>query len=398
MRAIHALLTLPFLSLAACGGGGAGGSGSLVSAGTAAPPATGTGTPGSTPTPTPTPTGGGTVTPTPTPTPTPGPTGQTDLFDVAAATVFDAVGASQFLGVDKNGATLYTANASTVAAPTGTITYNPRAGIFTLALADPNANLSRKINFQDPAHRATADYARTGEYQVPLLAGFNYLQAIEAGAQFTFFYQRPTTTGDFVSLAGYERSQLDPATNVFGSEQGVMVFGSKTTSLQVPVKGIGRFEGDFLATMVARQDGSASVLQWITGTSGVDVDFAKRTVGLSLSGLVSPVFSKNTVVNGDSLVIPAGATFSAVGTAAWAKAGSVFSGAFSSAEFRLVGGQIVPVDFTGVNSVTNVAGASSIDGTFYGPDAKNIGGNFRIVGGVPTRRLDILGAFAGAKK
>ena len=51
-----------------------------------------------------------------------------------------------------------------------------------------------------------------------------------------------------------------------------------------------------------------------------------------------------------------------------------------------------------MNGATSVAGASSIDGTFYGPDAKNIGGSFRIVGGVPNRRLDILGAFAGAKK
>jgi hypothetical protein len=310
--------------------------------------------------------------------------------------VFDAVGAAQSLGVTKDGATLYVANASTVAVPTGTITYNPRDGIFTVALADPAANITRKVNFQDPAHRATVDQVRLGEYQVPLLAGFNYLEALDSGAQFTFFYQRPTATGDFVSLAGFERSQLD-TNGMLNSEQGVMVFGTKTATLQVPVKGVGRFEGEFLATMVGREGGSASILQWMTGTSAVDVDFAKRTVGLSLSGLVSPAFSKNTTVNDASLAVPAGAIFSAVGSAGWAKAGSVFTGAFTSAEFR-VGGQVVPIDFTAVNSATNVAGASSIDGTFYGPDAKNIGGNFRIVGGVPNRRLDILGAFAGAKK
>ncbi|WP_375402551.1 transferrin-binding protein-like solute binding protein [uncultured Sphingomonas sp.] len=397
MRAIHAFLTLPFLSLAACGGGSGGsGSGSVLSAGTAAPPAgaTPTPTPGNTPTPTPTP---GTSTPTPTPTPTLGPTGQSNLFDVSATAVFDAVGAAQSLNVDEEGRTLYQGNASTVAVPTGTITYNPRDGIFTVALADTAANVTRNVSFQDPAHRSEVDQARRGEYQVPLLAGFNYLQALDGDAQFTFFYERPTATGDFVSLAGFERSFLNPDSGEFTSEQGVMVFGAKTPTLQVPTRGVGRFEGEFLATMVGRQDGSASILQWINGTSGVDVDFAKRTVGLSLTGLVSPVFSKNMAVNSNALAIPAGSVFTAVGSAGWARAGSVFTGTFASAEFK-TGSQVVPIDFTRVNGANSVAGASSIDGTFYGPDAKNIGGNFRIVGGVSDRRFDILGAFAGAKK
>ncbi|WP_375427223.1 transferrin-binding protein-like solute binding protein [uncultured Sphingomonas sp.] len=396
MRAIHALLTLPFLSLAACGGSGS--SGSVLSAGTAAPPVGATPTPGNTPAPTPTPTQTPAPTPTPTPTPTPGPPGQAHLFDVSAATVFDAVGAAQSLNVDEKGRTLYRGNASTVATPTGTITYNPRDGIFTVALADPAAGVTRNLGFQDPAHRQTVDQARSGEYQVPLLQGYNYLQALDGDAQLTFFYQRPAASGDFVSIAGVERSYLEPETQEFTSEQAVMVFGSKTPTLQMPVRGTGRFEGEFLATMVGRQDGSSSVLQWITGTSGVDVDFAKRTVGLSLSGRVSPVFSKNIAANNEALAISAGSIFSAVGSAGWARAGSVFTGAFSSAEFRMGDGQVVPVDFTAVNGATSVAGASSIDGTFYGPDAKNIGGNFRIVGGVPNRRLDILGAFAGAKK
>lgn len=395
MRAIHLLTTLPLLSLAACGGSG-GSSGAVLSAGVAAPPATGTGTPTPTPTSTPTPTPG-TSTPTPTPTPTPGPTGQTDLFDLSAAATFDALGAAQSLRVDNEGRTLYTGNASTVAAPTGTITYNPRDGIFTVALADPAAGINRNVTFQDPRHRATADRAREGEFQVPLLTGFNYLAALDGDAQFTFFYQRPADAGDFVSLAGFERSYLDPNSGEFTSEQGVMVFGAKTPTLQVPVKGVGRFEGEFLATIVGRRDNGVSVLQWMDGTSGIDVDFAKRTVGLSLTGLVRPAFSKNTSVNQASLDIPSGSVFTAIGSAAWAKAGSVFTGAFSSASFSF-GGQTTPVDFTAVNSGTSVAGASSIDGTFYGPDAKNIGGNFRIVGGISNQRLDILGAFAGAKK
>ena len=35
--------------------------------------------------------------------------------------------------------------------------------------------------------------------------------------------------------------------------------------------------------------------------------------------------------------------------------------------------------------------------TYY-PDAKNVGGSFRINGGIPNQRVDILGAFTGVKK
>ena len=40
---------------------------------------------------------------------------------------------------------------------------------------------------------------------------------------------------------------------------------------------------------------------------------------------------------------------------------------------------------------------STIDGTFYGPAAQEAGGGFRIVGGNPDERVDILGAFIGKK-
>ncbi|TPG20502.1 hypothetical protein EAH87_08450 [Sphingomonas koreensis] len=91
-----------------------------------------------------------------------------------------------------------------------------------------------------------------------------------------------------------------------------------------------------------------------------------------------------------------GAAFNATGSASIITTGG-FSGQFSSAFFT-AGGTKVPVDFTSVNPATNVAGGSSIDGGFYGPGAKEVGGNFRIVGGVPNQRFDILGAFTGAKK
>jgi hypothetical protein len=319
------------------------------------------------------------------------------LFDVESTTKFDAVGAMQSLEVSDKKSVYYSANASSVTVPSGTITYSPRDGIFTVELKDRAADVSRSVTFQDPAHRADADSARSGEYQVPLLPGFNYLQALDDGAQFTFFYQRPGSSGSFVSLAGFERSKVDEEKGLFNAEQGVFVFGTKTVNLQVPTKGGGRYDGQFLATMVASGISSDPALQWINGTSSVDVDFGTRSIALSLNGIVGPAYIKDTLVDSSALSIRAGATFTANGSATWAQGSSAFAGKFSSAKFTL-GSIVIPVDFTSVSAGTGVAGASSIDGTFYGPDAKNIGGNFRITGGVPNTRIDVLGAFAGSKK
>jgi hypothetical protein len=368
MRSRIAALSLPLLSLAACGGAG-----SDFSPGIAAPP------------------------PSSTPSPTPPPAAQTNLFDVASETKFDALGALQSLKT-QDGGVLYMGNASTVAAPGGTITYNPRDGIFTVVLADAKAGISKTINFQDPAHRSDADGARAGSYQVPLLPGFNYLQALDGQTQFTFFYQRPGATGSFVSLAGFERSELNEGTGAYSAEQGVLVFGTRTATLQTPVKGTGRYDGQFLASMVGDQrGGTAPALQWINGTSSVDVDFGARTVALALNGTVGPAYVKDSLVSDSTLVIASGATFSATGSASWAQGANAFSGRFSAASFKS-GTTTTSVDFTSVSAGTGVAGASSIDGTFYGPDAKNVGGNFRIVGGIPNQRIDILGGFVGVKK
>lgn len=358
---------LPLLSLAACGGAGTEG----APAGFGAPPPAAT-----------------------TPDPAPAPTSQANLFDVSATATFDAVGSLHSVKAAGNGV-LYKGNASTVAAPSGTITYNPRDGIFTLRLEDEAAaGVKQNVNFQDPAHRTTADSARVGEYQVPLLAGFNYLQALNEGTTFTFFYQRPNATGSFVSLGGFESSIANADAGTFEAQRGVFVFGSKTADMQVPTKGAGRYDGQFLATMVGDRAGAVPLLQWINGTSAVDVDFSARTVGLSLNGVVSPAYVKNELFAGG---VAAGSTFTATGSASYAGGANAFAGKFTSAGFT-IGGRAVPVDFTPVRAGTAVAGATSIDGAFYGPNAKNVGGNFRITGGVPDQRVDILGAFVGTKK
>ena len=352
MRISVGMLSLPLLSLAACGGGGG-----VNTIGSLSPPSE----------------------------PTPGQT----FLDVSSSTSFNAVGGLQSLSVDPQTKTqLYQGNASTVATPSGTVTYDPRDGIFTLVLNDAAAGVSQNIRYQDPAHRT--DYQTL---EVPDYDGYNYLTSGESTdsteTHNSFFYQRPGTTTDYVSIAGFVHTDRDKDKDVLTSDQhGAMVFGSQTPVLQVPTTGGGHYSGDFLATMI---DGST--LSWLSGSSAVDVDFGKATVGLSLDGVVGPGFSGGKPA--DSALT--GASFAATGSAKLNSSSGAFTGNFSSAFFTENGTKL-PVDFTSVNPATNVAGGSSIDGAFYGPGAKETGGNFRIVGGVPNTRVDILGAFTGAKK
>lgn len=380
MRATLAILSLPFLSLAACGGGGGG----TQSLGSIAPPISGG-----------TVSGGGVVASTPTPTPTPAST-PTSFLDVKATTTFDAIGALHAIDVTDKGASLYTGNASTVGTPSGTITFNLRDGIFTVALADTAAGVTRNVNYQDPAHRT-----ELVQNEIPDLPSFNYLEAASSDSLAdTFFYKRPGVTTSFVTLAGFtHRSKLDPATGAFHSERGVMVFGSKSTLLQIPSTGSGHFDGDFLATMIAG-GATASVslpLQWINGTSSVDVDFGKSTLALGLTGTVGKTFVNDKPVNDFFSDIPTGAVFTANGTASLTGSRTSFAGKFINAYFTS-GTTRTNIDFAPISAASSVAGASSIDGAFYGPSAENVGGNFRITGGVPDQRIDILGAFTGAKK
>ncbi len=369
MRGMLALLSLPLLSLAACGGGN-----SVNSLGSVAPPGGGI---------------GGDA---------PDGDDPAQFLDVSTETSFDALGSFQSLKIDPDtGAQLYRGNASTVSAPSGTITYNPRDGIFVVSISDTKAGISREVRFQDPAHRTDYDPNVQPVHEAPDLTGFNYLAAADGS---TFFYQRPGTTTKFVTLAGFvhlERDETTGAITLF--EHGATVFGDPTSYLQVPVKGTGHYEGDFLATMINQESfdtgGSAPVFQWLVGSSSVDVDFAASTVDLGLEGTVGKGYVGDVEVSDLALNVPSGATFSATGSATLAGLGNGFAGAFSSASFK-VGGTDIPIDFTSVNPGTNTAGASSIDGRFYGKDAAELGGNFRIIGGIPDQRLDIHGAFTGA--
>jgi hypothetical protein len=395
MRHLSLIAALPLLALTACGGASG-----ADSAGSVAPPsgpATGGGSGG-----------GGSTTPSPS---------SSHFLQVTAETTFNAVGSFHSRTVTENGVTpgqgltLYTGNASTVRAPSGTVTYNPRDGIFTIAFNDTKAGVTQELNFQDPAHRT--QFASWG---VPVLSNFNYLESLGPSASLerndvvTFFYQRPGSQTAHVSLAGYVRNAYDPdpaspgrftAESSSAFERGAMVFGAPTLRAEVPITGTGRFEGGLLATMVTSTNlaTTPSYFQWITGTARIDIDFANSTVtNLLLSGTVSAANFAGRVLAPNETGVPSGSTFTATGSGRVDLTGNGgFVGQFSSASFTNTGGVAVPV-YDRVNPNNSVAGANSIDGAFFGPNGVNVGGNFRIVGGVPDQRVDILGAFTGAKQ
>jgi hypothetical protein len=331
------------------------------------------------------------------------------FLTVNAEKSFDAIGGTHSLQENTTGATLYQGNASTVRAPSGQISYNPRDGIFTVTLADTKAGLSENIRFQDPGHRTDFKPGATPQWGVPNFEGFNYLESIGGSVTDvnTFFYQRPGTSTTYVSLAGFVRNDTtgDPA--VF--KRGAFAFGDQTLRGQVPSTGTGTYKGGFIATMINNPTGDgpgqkASYLQWMQGTSTTTVDFGKNSVGLQLSGTVNQANMSGYQVSNAELSIPTGATFTASASAGInLVATGGFTGKFDSASFAYTPqGGTAPVtknvDFAGVTPGSNTAGASSVDGAFFGPDAVNVGGSFRIVGGIPDQRVDILGAFAGARK
>lgn len=407
MRNLAILLTAT--SLAACGGGG---DAQSVSSGIAPPAASGSATPSSTGSGTTTGNGGtgsGVSGTTGTGTTASGGTGAgvaasstatnvlpSGFLTLTSAKTFQAVGSLQSLTTSATTGELYQGNASTVRAPSGTVAYDPRDGIFTLTLNDIKAGTVSTTRFQDPGHRTNP----TGYASTPVLNTFNYIQAIGSAPTdtFTMFYQRPGSATTYVSLAGFARDNIPvgaTATRTF--ERGAFVFGDLTPVSNIPATGTASYSGGFLASMVANPElaGRPTYTQWLYGNSTVSVDFGRSTAALTFSGIVDRAYRDGAEVL--NVVIPALSTFNAAGNATIDLVRSAgFIGAFSSATFT-VGGTVVPIQFGSVSATSSVAGASSIDGAFYGPGAANVGGNFRITGGVPDQRVDLTGAFVGTK-
>lgn len=87
-------------------------------------------------------------------------------------------------------------------------------------------------------------------------------------------------------------------------------------------------------------------------------------------------------------ILLSGASFNAAG-----------KGTINMVNFGGFKGQFQTASFAnpGANAINVAVEGSSIHGTFYGPAADEVGGGFRIVGGNPDERVDIIGAFVGKK-
>lgn len=324
---------------------------------------------------------------------------------------------------------LYTANASTVRNPGVTVSYDPRNAQFTLSISQNG--VASNISFQDPAHRKNFTGAIRPQGGVPNLEtadttitrGIQYLEADTGSTDntydvSTFFYEKPGTSTKYVTYAGFVRNRLGIVTETIVDDQprsqnaeitlpttldrAAFVFGEMTPQSAVPQSGSANFSGNMIASMVNTPQldsnpAQPSYLQWMTGTAGVSVNFSSGAVTAALTGTtLAPLFdpaaikspTNSTGFTFPTVAIPAGATFTASGTARIDLAATGgFTGLFSSAQF-LSGG---------VTSAVTIAG-STLDGAFYGPNADEVGASFRIVGGVPDQRVDIIGSFTGQKK
>lgn len=340
---------------------------------------------------------------------------------------------------------LYAGDANTVRDSGISITYSPRDAIFelTISRADGNVNVSA-FRFQDPAHRTDHGGAREPQAGVPDIdaarpAGtpsrqIQYLQtgsasgdtltnqspfiyraysptgeSYQAGANLysyegrTFFYQKPGTTTKYVTYAGYVGNRItaaevqpDPSQAAFlrqdySFDRAAFAFGERSGNNAVPRSGTATFSGEMLATMVFNPELDndnrfPSYLQWIVGNQTSTIDFAKLEVQSTFTGTATaPTFD---AYSSWQSVLPAGSQFYAAASSLIDLVGKGgFTGQFTSARFTRPG----MTDFT-----INIAG-SSIDGAFFGPNAEEIGGGFRIVGGTPDERIDILGAYTGKK-
>ncbi|WP_158703035.1 transferrin-binding protein-like solute binding protein [Allosphingosinicella vermicomposti] len=319
---------------------------------------------------------------------------------------------------------LYAGNASTARNSGISIAYSPRDGIFELTVDEPLGNADTVLRFQDPAHRTDFGGAKQPQDHTPNftadLPGINYLQAGTSSGIYgqdgyasdvtTFFFQKPGTSTQYVTLAGYLRNRLNIATEnkpdpanpsqtadylVYKNnlQRGAFAYGERTVNSAVPKSGSGTYNGSMIATLVYNplietDVNSPTYFQWMHGTAQTRVDFGKNSFEIDLDGTVmAPQLDNFTSGQAD---LPGGSKFHASGSGRidLVHTGG-FAGAFQEAYFTTPGA-------TGVRKDVNIAG-SSVDGAFFGPNAEEVGGGFRIVGGTPDERIDILGAFTGRK-
>ncbi len=326
------------------------------------------------------------------------------------------------------GAQLYQGDASTVRNSGLTIAFNPRDAIFDVSFRNGLAGTSTESRFQDPLHRTDFGGAIEPQIGTPNLGSaqwnipdINYLEAGSLSNVFTsvpgefafdlidraqggsynvatFFYQTPGSETQYVTFAGYLRNQAavsydednDIIRQTSTYERGAFAYGELTSSSSVPATGTGTFTGRMLASMVFNDQpgtlgNSDTYFQWVAGQATASVDFGANTFALSLEGTAgAPLFDgtsrRQSVLEGAQFRANGGGDINLVTAGGW-------FGQFNEAWFVNPGGARLNLVIAG----------SSIDGAFYGPNAEELGGGYRIVGGTPDERIDILGTFVGAQ-
>ncbi|MEM8917661.1 MAG: hypothetical protein AAGE37_02275 [Pseudomonadota bacterium] len=335
----------------------------------------------------------------------------------------------------EQGAQLYQGDATTVRNSNLTIEYSPRDAIFNVSFNNVLAGTTGASRFQDPLHRTDFGGAVEPQFGTPDLQsaqfglqGINYLESGSQSNLFrtsatefifdlidpasagsydatTFFYQTPGTETQYVTFAGYLRNTVALSSveielpggattevlrqqNTF--ERGAFSYGELSPADVVPTSGTGSFTGSMLASMVFNDQPDVNgnldtYFQWIAGTASTNVDFGANTFSLALDGTVGAPFFDGT--SGQHSVLENAQFFAnGAGQIDLVAAGG-FLGQFDEAWFINPGGARLDLVIAG----------SSIDGALYGPNAEEVGGGYRIVGGTPDERIDILGTFVGQR-
>lgn len=334
----------------------------------------------------------------------------------------------------------YAGNTTTIRNSSIKISYNPADAIYELVVNDPTTGAQTNTRFQDPASRTDFGGTKEPQWGTPNLLNTNiqYLQAgdgnprspydrsgngfVDSGTNdippsgtpgssyqsTSLFLLKPGKETQYVTFAGYVRNALSFASftlegetvehdqTLWHLERGAFAYGATTAKDAVPTLGTGTYTGSMLASMIFNptidgQDASGlndlpNYFQWIEGTANIAVDFAQSAFSLNLSGQVlEPQIDQYTAPA--ATVLPAGARFTASG-----------KGDINLVNFGGFKGFVNSASFTAgtTQRAVNIAG-STIDGAFYGPKGEEVGGGFRIVGGNPDERIDILGAFVGKK-
>jgi hypothetical protein len=311
------------------------------------------------------------------------------------------------------------------------ITRNPRDATFNIVINGQD-DIKANRRFQDPAHRtlaatinarsvdpSTGSINAASIFTVPDSPNFEYYRTfdrktfsgddrIEFYDQILFF-ERPGTVTKYVTWVAYwdgvniqdtdgsayissdqngnplEEGYRIIYSNINQYQRTASVFGINTKAKDVPKTGTAQYAGSLFANTI-----QGGTLDTILGTSTTSVNFADNSMKFAMKGnftATNRLFEATGIGN----IVRPDIPNTALNPGA-AQPLSSFRGTIDSLKINGVSYR-----FESITSLPFTYQASSIEGGFFGPKVEEVGGAFRIVGGEPNTRLDILGAFTGKK-